>query len=88
MTVRELKKVLEGFSEEDLDKHVGYHFPDMCCSGFIIGFNSAPEDLYYDGMDDPSDLKTREELLEDYTEREIDGNFIIEIHQGDPIILL
>ena len=87
MTVRELKKFLERFPEEDLDKHIGYHFPDMSCSGYIEEFIFAKEDMYYDGEDDPSELKTKDELLKlGHDENEIASNFMIEIHKGDPII--
>lgn len=87
MTVRELKELLSNVPEELLDQSIGYHFPDMSCSGFIEGFELAKEDMYYDGEDDPSELKTKDELLKlGYDENEIYANFMIEIHKGDPII--
>ena len=89
MTVRELKELLSNAPEEVLDQCIGYHFPDMGCSGYIEEFIFAKEDMYYDGEDDPSELKTKDELLKlGYDENEIASNFMIEIHKGDPIIIL
>ena len=87
MTVRELREILNNIPEEALDKDIGYNYPDMSCSGFIEGFELAKEDMYYDGEDDPSELKTKDELLKlGHDENEIASNFMIEIHKGDPII--
>ena len=87
MTVRELKEILDNIPEEALDKDIGYNYPDMSCSGFIEGFELAKEDLYYYGDDDPSDLMTKEDLLMwGHEEEQIESEWIIEIHKGDPII--
>jgi len=87
MTVRELKEILDNIPEEALDKDIGYNYPDMSCFGFIEGFELAKEDLYYYGGNDPSDLMTKEDLLMwGHEEEQIESEWIIEIHKGDPII--
>lgn len=77
MTVRELKEILDNIPEEALDKDIRFVHSDMSGSGFIKEFELAKEDLYYYGEEDPSDLMTKEQ---------IESEWIIEIHKGDPII--
>ena len=87
MTVRELKEILDNIPEEALDKNIGFVHSDMSGSGFIEGFELAKEDLYYYGEEDPSDLMTKEDLLMwGHEEEQIESEWIIEIHKGDPII--
>ena len=87
MTVRELKEILDNIPEEALDKNIGFVHSDMNGSGFIEEFELAKEDLYYYGGDDPSDLMTKEDLLMwGHEEEQIESEWIIEIHKGDPII--
>lgn len=85
MTLRELKAWVNNISEEDLDKPLGYQSENYCISGFVEDIIQVEEDYYWLEDDDPSDLYTREELLQDYDEEEID-KFMIEIHKGDPVI--
>lgn len=87
MTVRELKEILDNIPEEALDKDIRFVHSDMSGSGFIEEFELAKEDLYYYGDDDPSDLMTKEDLLMwGHEEEQIESEWIIEIHKGDPII--
>lgn len=89
MTLRELKDWVNSLLEEDLDKSVGYNSKDYCISGFVNKIELAPEDLYWLGDDDPSNLYPLSELKEmyDYEDEEIE-NMMIEIHKGDPIITI
>ena len=87
MTVRELKESLDNIPEEALDKDIRFVHSDMSGSGFIEEFELAKEDLYYYGEEDPSDLMTKEDLLMwGHEEEQIESEWIIEIHKGDPII--
>lgn len=87
MTVRELKEILDNIPEEALDKDIRFVHSDMSGSGFIEEFELAKEDLYYYGEEDPSDLMTKEDLLMwGHEEEQIESEWIIEIHKGDPII--
>jgi len=89
MTVRELKKILEKAPESVLDREIGYNIQDLGCSGFIDRFALLKEDLYYDFGDDPSLLRTKKELLDEgYTEEDIEMDWAIEIHRGDPIFIM
>ena len=87
MTVRELKEILDNIPEEALDKDIGFVHSGMSGSGFIEEFELAKEDLYYYGKEDPSYLMTKEDLLMwGHDEEQIESEWIIEIHKGDPII--
>lgn len=89
MTLRELKDWVNNLPEDNLDKPLTYNSEYYCISGFIEKVEIAPEDLYWLGDDDPSDLYSLSELFEmyDYTEEEI-YQFEIAIHKGDPIIFI
>lgn len=85
ITIRELKEKLNSLDESHLNKNVG--FKSQYESGFVDTFVIQDEDLYWLGDDDPSELYTKNQLLEmNYDEEEID-TMLIEIHKGDPIFI-
>jgi len=85
MKLRELKEWINSVSEEDLEKTLS--FTSEYESGLVYSIEFAKEDLYWLGDDDPSQLYTKKELIEDnYLEEDEIDNLEIEIHKGDPII--
>lgn len=72
MKLRQLKKILNKMSEEQL----GQDLLIIACDRTISGFGDVKKsksNLYYDGEDDPSTLKTMAELKNSYDSDELDG---------------
>lgn len=84
MILRQLKQYLEGLSESELDKELGYN--SEYTSGVVIGIRKSETDLYFTGDDDPSRLYTKEQLKENGCEEEEINRMVIEIHKGDHLI--
>ena len=73
------------YTEDDIRYALPEHLDDICKVERAIEL--AKEDLYYYGGNDPSDLMTKEDLLMwGHEEEQIESEWIIEIHKGDPII--
>ena len=86
MQLKELKEILDSMSVEQLNKELIV----IDCSEAIVGYAEAefaPEDLYYTGEDDPSELYVLSELKDQYEQEEIDGMEII-VNKGDLIFEL
>lgn len=82
MKLKELKNILEQLTPEQLEKELIYNSEEFYISGPVKGLVEAKEDLYYTGEEDPSSLYTKNQLIENDLEDEIDG-FEIEIGKGD-----
>lgn len=79
MKLKDLKEWLETLSKEELEKPVLYYSDEYSMSGEINEIMEAGEDLYYLGEDDPSQLKTAEELKEDGWDAKSIKELIVEI---------
>lgn len=85
-TLGDLLKVLQNLTPEELSRPIIYNSKNLCLSGIVSGFGKAKSDLYWDGGDDPSELKTSKEWLEyGYDPVEI-AEFDKEISKGDFVI--
>lgn len=82
MKLKDLKEWLETLSKEELEKPVLYYSDEYSMSGEINEIMEAGEDLYYLGEDDPSQLKTIEELKEDGWDAKSIRELIVEIPKG------
>ena len=82
-TLGDLLKALKSLTPEELKKPAIYNSENLYLSGIVSGFGKAKADLYWDGGDDPSQLKTKKEWKEyGYDSEEIAGMEIL-IRKGD-----
>ena len=81
MKLKELKKILNNMSKEQLEQDLIITANDKYESG-IGNALFAKYDYYYDLEDDPSQLKTMSELEEEYDNDEISRMELI-IKKGD-----
>ena len=88
MKLKELKKALDNLTPEQLEKELIYNSEDLSISGQVKAFKKAKANLYYTGEDDPAQLYTKNQLLEDGHDKEDIEGFDIEIHKGDFFIEL
>ena len=83
MKLKNLKEFLERLTPEQLEQELCYMSNEYGLSGIVNKINKAKFNLYWNGEDDPSELYTRKQLLEEgYDKEEID-EMDIEIHKGD-----
>lgn len=72
MKLKQLKKMLDKMSKEELNRDLIVFACDRTISGSGEARKSK-SNLYYDGEDDPSTLKTMSELKSIYDSDELDG---------------
>ena len=85
-TLGDLLAALKALTPEELKRPAIYNSENLCLSGIVSDFGKAKADLYWDGGDDPSQLKTKKEWKEyGYDADEIE-DMEIEIHKGDFVI--
>ena len=85
LKLKDLKKLLDKMSKEELEQNIVYSSEELCLSGTVKGIGKAKQNLYYTGDDDPAELYTLKQLKEDYDKEEIEG-FKIEIKKDDFVI--
>lgn len=88
MKLKKLKKILDKLTPEQLEKDLSYNSEDLSISGQVKGLKKASADLYFTGEDDPSQLYTKNQLLENGHDKEEIESFDIEIRKGDFFIQL
>lgn len=82
MKLKDLKKLLDNLSAEELEKDLLYNSKSYGLSGVISSVNQISENLYYDDSDDPAPIHTRSEWRDlGYSDEEIDM-MTIEIPEG------
>lgn len=85
-TLGDLMEALKMLTPDELKKPAIYNSKNLCLSGIVLGFGRAKADLYWDGGDDPSQLKTKKEWKKyGYDEEQI-AEMEIEIRKGDFVI--
>ena len=83
MKLREIKKVLNGLSEEELDNELIYNFKSYSLSGVVDKIIKAEDDMYISGDGDPDPIVTKQSLLDNgYDEEDIESEYILEIPKG------
>ncbi len=89
MKLKELKKLLDKMSKEQLETDLLYISDYRCISGEVLKVKKATANLYYTGEDDPAKLYTRKQLKEDL-EMEIEEieECEIEIPKGALVVYL
>lgn len=85
-TLGDLLATLKALTQEELKKPAIYNSKNLCLSGIVTGFGKAKADLYWDGGDDPSELKTKKEWKEYGYDSEEIAELEIQIRRGDFVI--
>ena len=86
MKLKELRRMLNRMNDEQLEQDLIVLACERTQSGKGIAYK-AKCNLYWDGEDDPSELKTMSELKEEYDSDEIAG-MVCEVKRGELIIEL
>jgi hypothetical protein len=82
MKLRDFKKVLDKLSKEELNQELIYNSTEYSISGVVNKIRKASTNYYYTGEDDPSELYTKKQLIDDgYTSEDI-KELEIEIPKG------
>ncbi len=85
-TLGDLLNALKKLSPEELKKPAFYNSKDLYISGQVLGFGKARATLYWDGSDDPSEIKTRQEWKDDGYDNEEISEMEVAIQKGDFVI--
>jgi hypothetical protein len=83
MKLKDLKKQLDKLSKEQLEQELSYNSEEFCISGIVKQLKRAKGNLYYTGEDDPAQLYTRKQLVDEGFEKEDIDSFTIEIKKGE-----
>lgn len=86
MKLKQLKKMLDSLSKEELEKDLIVVANDRYFSG-VGEAKKSREKLFYDGSDDPFKLKNLTEMKEEYDNEEIEGMEIV-LNRGEFFIEL
>lgn len=86
MKLKQLKRMLEKMSKEELEKDLVIVANDRYLSG-IGEAKKSREKLFYDGSDDPCQLKNLTEMKEEYDNEEIEGMEVV-VNRGEFFIEL
>lgn len=82
MKLKDLKRIINKMTPEQLEQKLLYNSENYSMSGPVTGIKRAKGNLYYTGEDDPAQLYTRKQLTEDgYDKQDIEG-FEVEIPRG------
>lgn len=88
MKLKDVKKILDKLTPEQLEKELIYNSEELSISGVVKSLKKASSNLYYTGEDDPAKLYTKNQLLKDGFDKEDIEGFDIEILKGDFFIEL
>ncbi len=73
MRLKDLRKILNQLTEEQLDQEL-IAISDDKTQGCCASLKKAKTHLIYDGNDDPSELSSKKELIDEgYSKEEIEG---------------
>lgn len=83
MKLKELKKILNRLSNQELEQELLYNSEELSISGVVSEVVKAKTNLYSDGEDDPSRLLTKNQLIEELgLEPDEIEDYSIEIPKG------
>lgn len=85
-TLGQLLEALQRLTLDELKKPAIYNSDNLCLSGIVLGFGKAKCDLYWDGGDAPSQLKSKKEWKEYGYDTEEISEMEIEIKRGDFVL--
>lgn len=84
--LKDLKKILNSMTSEQLDREIIYNSRQHSLSGVIAGITKVKADLLWDGMGDLSDIRSRADWKKlGYEKEEID-EMEVEIPKGSLVI--
>ena len=86
MKLKQLKKMLDKLSKEELENDLIVLANDRYLSG-VGEAKKSREKLFYDGSDDPCQLKNLSKMKEEYDNEEIEGMEVV-LNRGDFFIEL
>ena len=83
MKIKDVKNLLNKFSDKELEQDFLYNSESHCISGAVKSLTKAKSDLYYTGDDDPAKLYTKKQLKDElsYDAEEIE-QCTVEIPKG------
>jgi len=87
MKWKDVKKIVDKMTTEELNQNFIYNFPEMYGSGVVDKIRKASANLYYTGDNDPAELYTRSQLLEEGYSKEDIEEMEIEVPKGNYYIL-
>lgn len=82
MKLKDLKKWVNDLTDEQLEQPLLYNSEEYSISGEVDKIEKAKSNLYFTGEDDPAQLYTKKQLLEDGYDKEDIEEFEIEIPKG------
>lgn len=86
-TLKDLKKLLDKLSPEELEQPLLYNSEEQSLSGVVANVRKVKHDLYYLGDDDPAPLYTKRQLIEEHEmEKEDIEDLEPEIPKGSIVI--
>jgi hypothetical protein len=83
MKLKELKAILNTLSQTQLEQELKFNSKAFSISGCVANVIKSKSNLYYTGEDDPSDLLTKKELIENGYDKEEIQEMELEIKKGE-----
>lgn len=83
MKWKDVKKVVDKMTIEELNQSFIYNSPEMYGSGVVDKIRKASTNLYYTGDDDPAELYTKSQLLEEGYDKQDIEEMEIEVPKGN-----
>lgn len=86
MKLKDLKKILDKLTPEELERPLLYNSEEYSVSGEVQKVHKTKHDLYFLGDDDPSPLYTKSQLKEQGMDNEEIEECEVEIPKGSILI--
>lgn len=86
LKLKDLKDFLEKLTPNELEQDLLYNSKEFSISGNVLKICKSKSNLYWDGEDDPSTLKTLKELRDEGYEKDEIEEMEIQIKKGDVLI--
>lgn len=82
MKLKDFKKWVNSLTDEQLEQYLLYNSEEYSISGKVLKIKKAKQNLYYTGDDDPAELYTKKQLLEEGWDKDDIEDLEIEIPKG------
>lgn len=82
MKLKDFKKWVNSLTDEQLEQYLLYNSEEYSISGKVLKIKKAKQNLYYTGDDDPAELYTKKQLLEEGWDKGDIEDLEIEIPKG------
>lgn len=86
MKLKDLKKILDKLTKEQLEQPLLYNSEEYSVSGEVQKIQKVKQNLYFLGDDDPSPLYTKKQLAEQGMDKEEIEECEVEIPKGAILI--